>query len=134
MQIRISQKPRTYSVITILGILIIANQTLASGMNFVDPSSWNINDTGTTYQEWETLINISNNTPDIGLIANPIISSIPSLDATPPGFVTSSGNFYSFTTDYGFTANIYNHGGPSGNGNFSDSHGTHVIIQTSTTH
>lgn len=98
--------------------------------NFVDPDGWVVGSADSTYQEWDDL---PNSTPDIGYSANPAISTQPTVSPTGSGFGTSSGNFYSFSSDYGFSSTIYNHGGSAGTGSYGAGSGTHVIIQTGST-
>lgn len=109
-----------------------ANQAFAAATSFVDPGSWGVGDANTTYQEWDTFGGSAPFAPDAGLSVNPAITTSPSVSVVSPGFVAGSGNFYSFSADYGFTADIYNHGGSSGSVGLPTGSGTHVIVQTST--
>ena len=99
---------------------------------FVDPNSWDIGDSDSTYQEWDVLVGTANNRPDLGHVSNPASLPDPNLRVYPPGFVSSSANFYSFNGDYSISVDIYNHGGSSGAG-APAGYGTHVIIQTAAT-
>jgi len=110
-----------------------ANQAFAAATSFLTPGSWGVGDANTTYQEWDTFGDSAPFAPDAGLSVNPAITTSPSVSVVSPGFVAGSGNFYSFSADYGFTADIYNHGGPSGSGGLPAGSGTHVIVQTSST-
>ncbi len=99
---------------------------------FVDPNSWDIGDPGSTYQEWDVLVGMMDNKPDLGQVSNPASLPLPSLRVYPPGFVSSTANFYSFSGNYGVSVDIYNHGGSSGAG-APAGYGTHVIVQTAAT-
>ncbi len=113
----------------LLAALVLTTPAHALAPNFVTPGNWAISDTNTTYQEWDAFTATTNNTPDIGHSTSPTIASTPTVDATAPGFRTSSGNFYAFSGDYGFDASVYNHTTATG----VSGYGTHVIIQTSET-
>lgn len=103
----------------------------AAATSFVEPGHWTVGDVNTTYQEWDTFGSTTDNVPDVGSVANPSITADATVDALPPGFVAGSGNFYSFSADYSFTSDIYNHGGSAGVGSLATGLGTHVIVQTS---
>ncbi|MFA7237570.1 MAG: PEP-CTERM sorting domain-containing protein [Phycisphaeraceae bacterium] len=98
----------------------------AAATSFVAPAQWSVGDSNTTYQEWDTFTATTGNTPDVGWTANPATLTAPTVDAVAPGFIAGSGNFYSFSTNYGFVATISNYTGAIGEG-------THVIVQTSAT-
>lgn len=123
-----TMKNNTASLIGV-SLLLAANAHAGYVANpsFADPDHWSVGSADSTYQEWDDL---PNSTPDIGSSANPSISSSSTIAPVSPGFGTSSGNFYSFSGDYGFESTIYNHGGSSGSGSYGASMGTHVIIQT----
>ncbi|GAB4108499.1 MAG: hypothetical protein Kow00105_15760 [Phycisphaeraceae bacterium] len=116
-----------------LAVACVASQALAVATSFVEPGAWHVGDPNTTYQKWGSFTGQTGNTPDIGLTVNPAITSVPTVSVVSPGFVAGSGNFYSFSGDYGFTADIYNHGGVAGSGGLPAGLGTHVIVQTSAT-
>jgi hypothetical protein len=99
---------------------------------FVVPNSWDIGDSDSTYQEWDVFVGTANNKPDLGHVSNPASLPDPNLHVYPPGFVSSSANFYSFNGDYNISVDIYNHGGSSGAG-APAAYGTHVIVQTAAT-
>lgn len=99
---------------------------------FLTPGSWTPGDTSTTYQEWSHFT-AADTTPDAGYLTSPAITTEPDLVPVAPGFTTGSGNFYSFSGNYGFTAEIYNHGGSAGTGGLPAGSGTHVIVQTAAT-
>ncbi len=120
----------TFATIAIVGS---TNQAFATATSFLAPGSWSVGDANTTYQEWDTFDGTTPFAPDAGLNVNPAITTSPSVSVVPPGFVAGSGNFYAFSGDYGFTADIYNHGGSSGSGGLPAGSGTHVIVQTSST-
>jgi hypothetical protein len=104
----------------------IASPYIGTGEYFVDPDGWNVGDAGSTFQAWDNVATLTNNTPDAGYAANPTIASSPTLSGSPPAFRTGSGNFYSFMGPYNALANIYNH-------NSGGTDGTHVIVQTAAT-
>ncbi len=102
-------------------------------------SLWTVGDAGTAKQEWTDLFN-QRVVPPSG---NPTIANVdlsggfihdgstamttPQLVAQSPGYITGSGNLYSFTGDYGAKLNVSNYGGATG----SQPGGTLVILQTS---
>lgn len=96
--------------------------------HFLDPAGWNVGDSGSTYQEWDSLTVPSGigNSPDRGYATNPTGLNSPTLSVKSPGFHSGSNNFYSFSSNYGATADIYNHT----TGSYGPEYGTHVILQT----
>lgn len=106
--------------------------TLGVENQFLNPAGWNGGDPNSTYQEWDYLATASGNSPDHGYVTNPTGLDTPTFSVKSPGFVSGSHNFYSFSADYGATADIYNHGGSSGTGSFGSESGTHVIVQVGT--
>lgn len=120
-------------MIASVALLGTADQIFATATSFVTPGSWAVGDTNTTYQEWDTFGGSAPFSPDAGLNVHPTITTSSNASVVLPGIVASSGNFYSFGADYGFTADIYNHGGSSGSGGLPAGLGTHVIVQTSST-
>ncbi|MHB1158576.1 MAG: PEP-CTERM sorting domain-containing protein [Phycisphaerales bacterium] len=117
---------RTVAASALLAIALSSGPAFAAATSFVAPGSWSVGDAGTTYQEWDTFTATTGNTPDFGYAINPATLTAPTVDATTPGFVAGSGNFYSFTTNYGFVAAIPNYSA-------SPTDGTHIIVQTSAT-
>lgn len=87
---------------------------------FTEPEYWSVGDAGSTYQEWDVKSANTGNTPDQGYDTAGATLTDPTHSVTSPGFVTGTSNFYSFSGDFGATADIYNQGGAGG---------THVIIQ-----
>ena len=102
-----------------------ASPYIGTTQYFVEPGGWTVGDVNSTYQVWDDLVAATGNTPDAGYSSNPAISSLPTLGATP-GYVTGSGNFYRWDTDYTIDADIFNH-------NTGGTDGTHVIVQTTAT-
>ncbi|HEY4760046.1 MAG TPA: PEP-CTERM sorting domain-containing protein [Thermoguttaceae bacterium] len=100
---------------------------------FVNPSGWTTSSPGSTYQEWDVFASATGNVPDFGHVTTSAGLDSPLASVASPGFVTGSNNFYSFSTDYGISANLFNHGGSSGAGGYPAGYGTHVIIQTAST-
>ncbi len=121
---------------TLLAVLAITSPALAGyttpGLYFVEPIGWDVGDAGSTSQSWDNLyrppvpIPTTNITPDISLVTNPAIATPSTINVSSPGFATSSGNFYSFASNYEVFSNIFNHG-------TGGSDGTHVIVQTAGT-
>jgi hypothetical protein len=103
-----------------------ASPYINTGQYFVQPAGWNVGDSDSTYQAWDTLTATTGNLPTAGYITNPSIATNPTLNVSSPGFRTGSGNFYSFSGDYGIHADIPNH-------NVGGTLGTHVIVQTAAT-
>lgn len=101
--------------------------------SFIDPSDWTAGDPDSTYQEWDVLTVNTGNLPDLGYLTNPAISADPVLDILPPGFVSSSGNTYSYAGDYGVETLVYNHGGDYGVGGYVPGDGAYVMVQYAAT-
>lgn len=120
-------------MIAAVALMGTVDQAFATATSFLTPGSWGVGDGNTTYQEWDTFGGGAPYAPDAGLSVNPTVTTSPSVSVVSPGFVAGSGNFYAFSGDYGFTADIYNHGGSSGVGGLPVGSGTHVIVQTSAT-
>jgi hypothetical protein len=97
--------------------------SLGIDSGFVDPGGWSVGDAGSTHQIWNAKTASLGNLPDQGYNVAGATLTAPTHSVKSPGFgPTSTGNFYSFSGDFGATADIYNHGG-------SSSLGTHVIVQ-----
>ncbi|WP_432798305.1 PEP-CTERM sorting domain-containing protein [Poriferisphaera sp. WC338] len=124
---------RAAATVALLSVTAFTGQAMADAFNFVAPDGWSVGDVNTTYQDWGTFTTKTGNLPNLGSSVNPSITSAATVDVTGGGFVAGSGNFYSFSSDHGFIADIYNHGGSSGTGGLSVGSGTHVIVQTSST-
>ena len=117
----------------------------ASAVNFQDPNDWAVGDSGSTFQEWDArpleflgdpnaFIFSTRSTSPSAMTASPALTDDPNLSVLSPGFVGSSGGYYSFSGDYGVYADILNHGGIAGTGGLYDaSFGTRVIVQTAAT-
>lgn len=94
---------------------------------------WTLGDAHTTRQEWSDLYarRVSSYTADINLGglqtdgSDPVFSG--TITATAPGYITSSGNFYSFGGDFTGTILAGNYGGATG----ARDGGTFVLFQTS---
>ena len=103
----------------------LASPYIGTAQYFVEPGGWSVGDVNSTYQVWDDLSSATGNTPDVGFSTNPAIASLPTLGATP-GYVTGSGNFYRWDTDYTIAAEVDNH-------NTGGTDGTHIIVQTTAT-
>jgi len=110
-----------------------ADHASADATRFVQPGYWNVGDLNTTYQDWGTFNSVTAATPNLGYHANPAIGAGPTTAADSPAAIAGSGNYYSFNGDYGFSADIYNHGGSFGAVVLPAGSGTHVIVQISST-
>lgn len=94
---------------------------------------WTLGDQHTTRQEWSDLYNrrVSSYTANINLGglqtdgSDPVFSG--TITATAPGYITISGNFYSWGGDFTGTILAGNYGGATG----SRDGGTFVLFQTS---
>ncbi|MCG8508393.1 MAG: dockerin type I repeat-containing protein [Rhodospirillales bacterium] len=67
------------------------------------------------------------NTPDVGYVVNPTLSGGATLDGVPPAIVSGVANFYAFSGDHGFVADVSNHESTV------QGMGTHVIVQATAT-
>ena len=91
--------------------------------HFLEPGGWNVGDALSTHQTWDYVGANTGNLPDISYDVDGALLTNPTWSVKAPGFRTGTSNFYSFSGDFGATADIYNHGGlPAGVG-------THVIVQ-----
>lgn len=91
--------------------------------NLVEPAGWSVGDPLSTHQVWDAKAANTGNLPDQAYDVAGASLTDPTHSVVAPGFRTGTSNFYSFSANYGATADIYNHGtSPSGNG-------THVIVQ-----
>ncbi|MDZ4656973.1 MAG: hypothetical protein SH868_05270 [Bythopirellula sp.] len=113
---------------------------VAGAFNFQSPTDWTVGGTGSTYQEWEASEATpfaSVNTLPTASITSPTITSLAKMSVQSPGFVASSGGYYSFSETiptYRIFANVYNHAGSFGTGGpYANNHGTRVIVQTAAT-
>ncbi len=99
---------------------------------------WTVGAPLTTRQEWTSLwhrrVGTTQNTPEIRMVYTDIFAhdgstsmSTPLLTVRGPGYVTGSGNLYSFSGDYGASLSVANYGGASS----SLTGGTMVLFQTS---
>ncbi len=114
------------------GVLSWAGPALAGdAQRFVTPGHWTVGAAGSTHQHWD-VIGQAVNTPDVAWVASPGLTEAPTLSVVSPGMALGSGNFYSFSADYGVAATIHNHGGAYGDG-ATPGWGTHVIVQTVST-
>lgn len=106
--------------IALVSLIVATGAGPALASSFVSPTGWTPGDTGSTYQEWSFYAADTGNEPDVARVTDGAALAAPVVSVTPPAFATSSGNFYSFGSGYGVTADIPNYGtGP----------GTHVIVQ-----
>ncbi len=116
-------------LIAVFSVSVASAEPTSLGVEnqFYGPAGWNVGDLNSTYQEWDAKLTGTGNLPDHGYQTNPAGLTDPTHGVKSPGFRTGSSNFYSFSGDYGATADIYNHGG------FASGYGTHVIVQTGST-
>lgn len=110
---------RNALVAAVLGVVAFVGQ--AAGDVFLSPAWWGAGDGGTTYQQWDVFTAGTGNLPDIGRLTDGTVLADPTVDALPPAFVTSTGNFYSFSGPYGVATDVPNYGSGAG---------THIIVQT----
>ena len=121
-------------------LLFLSASALAGAFNFQAPTDWTVGAAGSTYQEWEaseaTPFASVNSLPTASNVS-PAITSLAKMSVQSPGFVASSGGYYSFSDSvptYRIFANVYNHAGSFGTGEpYASSHGTRVIVQTAAT-
>jgi hypothetical protein len=102
----------------------------------VEPAGWAVGDLDSTFQEWVTgsTAFLTADTPPSGNSANPALSEPATMGVNLPGFVASSGGYYSFGGDYGVFADILNHGGSLGTGGpYPANAGTRVLVQVAAT-
>lgn len=103
----------------VVGCAMVSSAAAAS---FLSPGEWTPGDTGSTYQEWDFLSASFGNTPDVGRLTDGTALPDPTNGVVPPGFSTSSGNYYFFGGPYGVVTDVPNYGSGAG---------THVIVQIS---
>lgn len=128
---------RTAAMVAIAGLITSTASagyitTLGIENTFYEPAGWSVGDVNSTYQEWNDKDATTGNLADQGYTTNPSSLTDATHSAKAPGFITGTSNFYSFSTHYGATADIYNHGGSSGGGGYGPTFGTHVIVQVGT--
>ncbi len=119
-------------LIAVLSALCTSSVRGQGAYYFLDPNGWFVGDFNSTYQEWDVLMESTDNKPDFGYLTNPNGLPEPNLSVIAPGFVSSSANFYSYEGDYAIEALIFNHGGSYGTG-APVGYGSHVIVQTAAT-
>lgn len=128
----ISLQTATASAVIFAMFVLTSPSVGADATSFETPQYWSVGDAYSTYHGWDLLTAAAGNTPDVGHVTTPSGLTASALSVVSPGFLAGSGNFYSFSGDYGVAATIFNHGGSSGSGAPVD-YGTHVIIQTAAT-
>lgn len=106
-----------------LGLAVASDAT-----SFVPPDNWTVGDPFSTYQEWDIFVSSFGNPPDVGYVTAPPIADPPTCSVLPPGFLSSSNNFYAFAGDYTVEADVFNHGAAAPAG-----YGTVVRVQTAAT-
>lgn len=109
--------------LTILMTVTALSTVATATYNFYDPNGWNIGAGGSTYQQWDVFTANTGNTPDVG--ANNTYGTA-TADVKSPGFATGSGNFYSFSADFGAIVNVPSTVVPTPP---APPHGTHIIVQ-----
>ena len=124
-------------VLVVAVAMQLHSAVLATAYNFQEPTDWAVGDAGSTYNYWEATISVpflASNSPPTGANINPAINAIAGLNVRSPGFVASSGSYYSFTGDFEIFADIYNHGGSAATtSDYQSGYGTRVIFQTAAT-
>ena len=135
----------TFNLATFVFVSLSGQAAEGSAVNFQDPNDWSVGDPGSSFQEWDAdpidflgdpdvFLFSTSNTPPSAMNTNPPLCDDPNLGVNSPGFVSSSGGYYSFNGNYSLYAEILNHGGMSGSGGpYNSSHGTRVIVQTAAT-
>ncbi len=121
---------------TTLMVTLFTLPTMAA-FNFQEPTEWTVGDSGSTSNHWQAslIAPFSNsNSPPTSSTVEPAIGTPSGMGVQFPGFVATSGGYYSFDGDYWITADIYNHGGSaSTDPQFASGYNTRVLIQTSST-
>ena len=112
----------------VVGLGFVGMAAAGDATSFVAPDEWGVGDSFSTYQEWDVFESSSGNPPDVGYVAVPTVEDSPTCGALPPGFISSSNNFYAFGGDYIVEAEILNHGAAAPAG-----YGTIVWVQTAST-
>jgi len=105
----------------LVGCVFVSPSMAVDATSFADPSGWSVGDAGTSYNEWDVIVNSAGNAPDVG--SNYGSST---LGTVYPGYISGSSNLYSHASDYVGTATMDT---PS----VAASSGTHVIVQTAAT-
>lgn len=100
---------------------LLATASLSAQASFIEPP-WSAGAANSTYQQWDFLTNPGPTAPDIGSF-NP--NGTAGLSVVSPGFVTGSGNGYSFSAPYNVTFNIPDY-------NLGDDYQTVLYLQTKT--
>ncbi len=114
------------AVFVVFGLTVMAAASDAT--SFVEPDNWSVGDAFSTYQEWDIYVSSVENPPDVGYLADPPIVDPPTCSALPPGFLSSTNNFYAFGGDYTVEAAIFNH-----DANAPVGYGTMVRVQAAAT-
>ncbi len=113
-----------------VGLVALTASTASAGFrattDFLEPAAWSVDDATATYQEWDDLTATTGSEPDVGQSGGLTDATV---SASGPVTVTSTDNFYSFSSDYDVLAEIPNHGGADG----SLPGGTQVIVQVGAT-
>jgi len=126
---RACSRPRIGGLALVLAAFGAVGPAVASdATSFVPPDNWTVGDSFSTYQEWDIFVSSFGNPPDVGYVTDPPIADPPTCSVLPPGFLSSSNNFYAFAGDYTVEAVIFNHGGAAPAG-----HGTIVRVQFAST-
>ncbi|MEM7625003.1 MAG: hypothetical protein AAF333_05190 [Planctomycetota bacterium] len=114
----------TNASVTGLLLVALAHSVGAQGLGFVAPTAWTRGDALTTFQEWDNFTTTQGATPDAS-DNNPDGPAL--LTENTTGFVTSTGNIYSFNaaTDFDVTVPVADVSSP-------EEHDLTVIVQTQT--
>lgn len=119
------------NLVVLISLALTSISSAGDATSFIEPPEWEIGTLHSTYQEWDVKTMIQNNPPDYGYLTNGPIAELPRLSALPTGFVSGTGNFYAFSSDYGFKADINNHGGSHGTTTYPAGDRTRVVVQIS---
>lgn len=118
---------RKYIIAVSVGLILASAPRAVCGADaqfFAEPNGWSLGDPNSSYQEWDVLMQGTDNMPDVGSLANPSRSFEPKLSVVAPGFVSSSANFYSYSGEYSVDALV------TSSLEVRTGYGTHVIVQT----
>ncbi len=112
--------------VPLLAVAVVAARAVfsfAAPVAFSEPGTWSVGDIGSTYQQWDAAPSPNTIVTNLDHTANPSTGS-PTIGVAG-AFVTGSGGFYSFSSNYTVTATIPGTGtaGP----------GTHILVQTAAT-
>ena len=105
-----SNRPARLLLVLWTGTALAATAAASDATSFAEPDGWAVGDALSTYQEWDIFLFSLGNPPDVDYETNPLLADAPNASALPPGFLSSSNNFYAFAGDFVVEAEIFNHG------------------------